>query len=158
MTTWTLDQINQAERLRARLVLDDGMVQRDAEVQEYAADEMAKQLIHMAHPFGIELHRDDFEVQWTRDDATPWQVMGKMRWRPATQTVELRGGHLDGQRWAVQKVGEPLLVPRPAVMPWLDESTETSATAVTKIADTYELAGWREDDRVWVYEANTRRA
>jgi hypothetical protein len=153
MTTWTREQIGQAERLTAKVALDDSLLTRHPEVAEYAADKMARQLTHMAHPFAIELHRDDFEVQWTRDDATPWQVMGEMRWRPTTNAVELRGGHLDGVRYAVQKVGEPLRIPRAATTPWWTENEESATAGVTGMADTYELVGWREEERVWVYEA-----
>lgn len=74
-----------------------------------------------------------------------------MRWSPQTHTVELRGGHLDGRRYVVQKVGEPLRVPRPAVSPWLDTEGSDEA-ALVEMVDTYRIAGWREDEGVWVYE------
>jgi hypothetical protein len=154
-TTWTLAQVAQAEGLRASVVVADEVIRRDPEhAQAFAEDEMAKRLTSMAHPFGIELHRDDFEVIWECDEATPWQVTGRMRWHPTTNAVELRGGHLDGQRWATQRVGDPFRVLRPATTPWWSDADETEATAaITEIVDTYELVGWREDERVWVYEA-----
>lgn len=157
MTTWTLEQIAQARRLRASLVIDAEILDRyGEEVCREAEGEMAKRLTHMAHPFGIELGtaRDDYEIVWERDDATPWHVTGRMRWNPSTSTAELRGGHLDGQRYALQRIGDPFRVPRPAVTPFFDEDATHASAAMTEMADTYELVGWREDEHVWVYAAS----
>lgn len=157
MTTWTMDQIAQVRRLRAELVLDAELVDRHGEdVLNEAAHEMAKCVADMAHPFGVDVdpgYRDDFEVVWERNDVTPWEAKGRLRWNPSTRAVELRGGRRDGQRYAVREVGEPFRVPRPAMTPWLDSSTEATGAALVEMADTYELVGWREDQHIWVYEA-----
>lgn len=157
MTTWTLDQIRQARGLRASLVVDVELVDRYGEtVCREAEGEMAKALAQLGHPFGIDLdttERDHYEVVWERSDATPWHVTGRMRWNPATNVAELRGGHLDGQRYAIQKIGDPLRVPRLVASPFYDESATHAAAAMVEMADTYELVGWREDEHVWVYEA-----
>lgn len=154
MTTWTMDQVRRAESLRASLVVDAELIARDPDfVRDAAVHEMAKYMAHLGHPYGLELHEGDFEAIWERSDSTPWQVTGRLRWHPRTNAVELRGGYFDGQRYAVRVVGEPLRVPRVATTPWLEADAGTAEAALTEMAETYELAGWREDERVWVYEA-----
>lgn len=153
MTTWTMTQVAQAKRLYAKVTLDGTLIPRpeDADaVTQGAEREMFKQLVNMAHPFAIELHPGDMETSWSRPADRPWHIDGEMRWRPSTNCVELRGGHLDGQRYAIQRIGDPLRVRRPALSPWLGSGTKTEAVLM-EIADTYELVGWREDERVWVY-------
>ena len=152
MSTWTLEQVAQVKRLRARLVVDDEVILRQPDAaQRFAEDELAKALTNMGHPLGVEIHRGDFAVEWHQSVEAPWQMVGVMRWRPTTHTAELRGGHLDGQRYAIRNVGEPLRIPRPAVTPWLDTDLTHATAAVTEMVDTYNLVGWREDERVWVY-------
>lgn len=147
-----MEQVYAAKRLRASLVVDKDHLARHEEAAASAASEaMAKRLVDMGHPLGIELHRDDFEVIWEDDQSTPWQATGRMRWNPTTNTAELRGGHLDGQRYAIQRIGDPLRIVRPVASPWLDISEDASQATLTELTDTYELVGWREDSRVWVY-------
>lgn len=155
MTTWTLPQVAQVERLRARLSLDMEIVEKGGPevAQRVAAEKMAAQLIHMAHPFAVEPHPDDFEVIWTRPGDRPWDVVGEMRWHPRTNAVELKGGHCDGQRIAVRKVGEPVRIPRSAATPFWGVGESTASAALVEMSDTYELVGWREAERVWLYEA-----
>lgn len=150
MTTWTLDQVRQAEGLRATLHLDAMLVERaNLDVKAAAAEKMARRLTDMAHPFGIELHPADFEVQWETPEDEPWHVVGRMRWHPDVCEVELRGGHLDGTRMAVQNVGQPLQFARPRRPV---EFFETAANEPIGLdVDIYTLGGWREDERVWVY-------
>jgi hypothetical protein len=153
MTTWTMTQVTQAKGLFAKVALGVAPLTRtknaDAVTQE-TGREMFKQLVNMAHPFAIELHPGDMEVRWSRPADRPWHIDGEMRWRPSTNCVELRGGHLDGQRYAVQRVGDPLKVMRPAPPVWQREDINPTDT-ITTMTDTYELVGWREDERVWVY-------
>ena len=154
MATWTMDQVRQASRLRAHLEVDDALIARDPEnVKSAAEDELAKKVTSMGHPFGLEINRADLEAAWTVDDSKPWVVTGTMRWKPPVATAELRGGHLDGQRWALRKVGEPLRVPIQTMTPWFDTDATEATAATVDMSVTYELVGWREDERVWVYEA-----
>ena len=147
MTTWTLEQVKQVRGLRAHMTVDAELVERHGdEARNEVATEMAKHLTHMAHTFAIELHWDDLEVQWSDVQDEPWHLAADMRWCPPTKTVELHGGHLDGQRYAIQHVGEPVRVPRP-----MYTQVDHPEDVITALADTYELVGWREDERVWVY-------
>lgn len=154
MTTWTMDQVRHASRLRAQLEVDAALIARDSDnVKGAAENEMAKKVIAMGHPFGIEINHADLEAVWTREDNKPWVVAGVMRWNPRVATAELRGGHLDGQRWALREVGEPLRVPIDTMTPWLDSAATETFAATVSMTLTYELVGWREDERVWVYQA-----
>lgn len=154
MTTWTMAQVHAASRLRASVVVDAELIARNPEpVQRKVAGKMGDRLIDMGHPLGIEIHPGDLEVVWETSDERPWEVTGRARWNPRTHEAELLGGHLDGQRYAIRNVGEPLRVPRPAVSPWFDHDAARSEATLAEIADTYELAGWREAERVWIYEA-----
>lgn len=155
MTTWTLEQIRQARTLRASMTVDDELLVKYGEdVRLEAEAEMAKALMQLAHSFGIELStaaRDNYEVVWERDEATPWRMIGRMRWNPSTNVAELRGGHLDGERLALREIGEPFRVPRPMPSPFYDESATHATAAMVEMADTYYLVGWRENEHVWVY-------
>jgi hypothetical protein len=155
MTTWTLEQIRQARTLRASMTVDDELLMKYGEDMDIRAKgEMAKALVRMGHPFGLDLSTSelaDYEVVWERNEATPWHVMGHMRWSPSTRTAELRGGHLDGQRYNLRNIGEPFRVPRPMPSPFYDESATHATAAMVEMADTYELVGWREFAHVWVY-------
>lgn len=160
MTTWTMEQVHQVERLYAEMVLDgkffhqDG-INRKVDIEEFSNKEMGKQLVEMGHPLGVEMNPQDFEVVWYRDEAKPWAVIGKMRWQPKTNIAELRGGHLDGTRYALRKIGDPFKAHRPEALPWKDKSEVATSSEFTVVTDIYELVGWREDERVWVYQATT---
>ena len=151
MTTWTLEQVKQVRGLRAHMTVDAELVERHGDAaRDAVATQMAKHLTRMAHTFAVELHWDDLEVQWSDVPKEPWHIAADMRWRPPTKTVELHGGHLDGQRYGLEHVGESIRVPKPAPFAWLPADLNPG-DLVPDLADTYELVGWREDERVWVY-------
>lgn len=148
MTTWTLEQIRQAEGLRFKVAIDTDHAHVD-EMKRAAASKMARGLVSEAHAFAIELHEADLSLQWTTDDDQPWREWGVMRWHPNVREVELCGGPEDGQRLEIQRVGEPLRV---AVMaPWNPYEVTSEPDVLLPSSITYKLTGWREDERVWVY-------
>jgi hypothetical protein len=150
-----MDQVHAVKRLWAELHVDVELVERHGEAALREAEgEMAKRLKDMAHPLGVELalERSHFVVTWERRDDPPWSAVGRMQWNPQTKEAELRGGHLDGRRYAIQRIGEPLRTPRLAGTPWISVDDQRDEAALVEIADTYEIAGWREDAGVWVYE------
>ncbi len=78
-------------------------------------------------------------------------------WCPNVQTIEMRGGRLDGERMELRDVGRPVVVPLAEASPsWLPGS-EAPSVAAPRTA-TYELAGWRPGERVWVYATKGRAA
>lgn len=150
MTTWTMDQVAQAEGLYMRIVVDTDRHPDDLEpMRQAAASRMAKGLIQAAHPFAIELHPADLVVKWEPNESMPWGEVGEMRWRPSTTEVEMRGGQADGQRLQIRRVGDPINVAVNTSAAWMRE--DATAPVLTKHL-TYELAGWNESERVWVYE------
>lgn len=152
---WTMEQVQQVRGLRAEVAVDVELVERYGErVLDEVAGQMAKRITDMAHPFGVEIdstRRDDFEVVWEKRDVAPWTATGRLRWNPSTHTAELRGGHLDGQRYELREIGEPFRVARPAITPWFDAEADDTSAALVEIADVYEVVGWHEQDHVWVY-------
>lgn len=151
-----MEQVRQVRGLRAEVAVDVEYVDRWGErVLEEVFEQMARRVADMARPFGVEVdasHRADFQVAWEKSPATPWQATGRLRWYPTTNTAELRGGHLDGQRFALREIGDPLRIPRPAMTPWSDSDTDATSAALVEIVDTYEMVGWHEQEHVWIYE------
>jgi hypothetical protein len=152
VTTWTLKQVRQVEGLRAVMHLDASLAARaNFGVKTAAAEKMARRLTDMAYPFAVELHPADFEVVWEDVEGEPWHIVGRMRWRPSVREVEFRGGRMDGMRLEVQQVGEPIEVARPMRPVGFFDTAADESIALER--NMYRLAGWREDERVWVYEA-----
>lgn len=152
MSTWTLRQIDQARGLRAEAQVDPVLIQRgrlDA-LRETRA-KLAQRLKEFAQPFVIEINEGDLQFSETPGEKEWEPVTVRCWWEPPTNEVELVGGQNDGMRLAVQRVGMPIEFARP-MRPV--EFFETAANEpVTLDRDTYVLSGWREDARIWVYEA-----
>lgn len=152
MTVWTMDQVRQVRGLGATVLLDAGMEsQSQGQASEVAADKMARKLIDMAHPFAVEIHRDDLSIERESPASTPWTVRLTCRWQPTTNAAILMGGPRDGEKWAIQKVGDPLRVEVLGSTGWLDNSATSAESALSIYAMTYELTGWHEAERCWVY-------
>lgn len=150
---WTLDQIEQVRGLYARAHLDSELEDRSGgAASRVARDKMTRKLIDMAHPFAVEPHPEDFAVIAERSDAHPRNVVLTCAWRPTTNAAILRGGPRDGERWAMQRVGDPFVVEWITGTPWLDADATHAEAAITTRTITYELAGWHETERCWVYE------
>lgn len=152
MTTWTMEQVYSVGQIRAKCHLDRELEDRTGgEASSVARDKMAKRIIAMGRPLGVEIHAGDLEFVAETSAEVPWSVTVAARWNPSTNGVELRGGPRDGERWAVQKVGDPFFVEAIQSTPWLgDEEASEVALGVRRF--TYELAGWNESERLWVYE------
>lgn len=153
MTAWTMNQVRQARGLRAVARVDAATLDRYGDdARESAVSKMARKLREDAHAFAIELDDRDFEVQWFKIEGQPWDMEVRVQWSPATTEVELQGGPVDGMRVTIPHVGDALRVPRfddPVAM--LDADAHCPTAVIPDLADTYELVGWREDERVWVY-------
>jgi hypothetical protein len=151
--TWTLDQIRQVRSLYANARVDIEALERDAEaVMNATRHKLAKMLQHEARPFAVELHAGDLEFDECREDSAPFTITIRSRWNPTTNEIVLSGGRNDGQAMAIQKVGDPIRIPvLNALDAFMSEDTHP-ATEISMNHDTYELAGWAEHDRRWVYE------
>lgn len=149
-----MEQVGQVRGLYARMHLDVELEERSGgKASRAARDEMTRKLIDMAHLFAVEPHPEDFAIVAERSDETPWTVALSCAWQPTTNAAILRGGPRDGERWAMQRVGDPFVVEWMTSTPWLDADDATHAeAAITTGRITYELAGWHETERVWIYE------
>ena len=150
---WAMEQVRQVQGLRARCLVDlQDNEQSQGVAAEVAGGKMVRKLIDMAHPFAVEPHPDDFDFLAERPVETPWALTLSCRWAPRTNAAVLLGGPRDGERWAMQRVGEPFRVEVLATTPWFDTDDTHAEAAVTSRTVTYELAGWHETERCWIYE------
>lgn len=150
---WTMEQVAQARSLRATMRVAAEVVDRPGS-EDLVRGEIAKRLVDMAHPLGLELDASDMELLRTDDHEAvvrnEIEVHG--RWNPSVTGAVLVGGPRDGERWALQRVGDPLRVEVLNQTPWRDES-ETAADAALSITYVeYVLTGWHEAERLWAYE------
>ena len=152
MSTWTLEQIAQARGLRAEAQVDPVVIERGrVDVLRETKAKLARRLREFAHPFVIEINEADLRFSETPGDEAWEPITIRCWWQPPTDEVELVGGQCDGMRLSVQRVGDPIEVARPLREV---EFFETAANEpITLDRDTYVLTGWREEERVWVYQA-----
>lgn len=152
MTTWTMEQVRQVKGLRAAVHLDLELVDRSGgQAPIHAADKMVRKLIDMAHPFAVEPHPEDFDFIVERPAETPWAAILRCHWAPRTNAAILQGGPRDGERWAMQRIGDPFTVEWLTETPWLDTDATHAEAAIIPGRITYELTGWHEGERAWVY-------
>lgn len=155
MSIWTMEQVRQVQRLRADAIIDDELVHRHGDAAlDTVRDKMVKTLVDMAHPFAVEPHHADFVLSRDELPDRPWQIRVRLQWAPTTNTVTLRGGARDGQRVTVRKVGDPLHVEILQETPWVNHDATHTEIAFDTNRVTYQLAGWHETERCWVYEVN----
>lgn len=102
----------------------------------------------MAHPFAVELHPADFQFN-EQEAEEPWRgVRIRAWWEPAVRTVEILGGHEDGTLFEVERAGDPIwpIWLAPLLPVRFEPDAETPAPIV------FEMTGWDETNRRWVYE------
>lgn len=151
MTIWTMEQVQQVRGLRIAMYVSDEALQRDhGDLVATARRQMARQLVAMARPFAVEVDPDDITLL---SETGRMDLRLSCRWEPSTNAAILVGGPRDGERWAIQKVGEPLVMESLQSLPWLDQNATDGESIVHVDRVRYELAGWHEVERCWVYQA-----
>jgi hypothetical protein len=147
VSIWTLDQVRQVQRLYVDLWVSDELVATSEHVLPTARKQAIRGLIHAAHPLAVEI--DPLDVAFTEEpDARRFAVRIRGYWQPSVRTVEMAGGASDGVLVDVQDVERPILVPVPTAHPLLDETFPSSPRLD---ALQYQLSGWSETDRVWIF-------
>ncbi|HUX69535.1 MAG TPA: hypothetical protein VMV41_03400 [Cellulomonadaceae bacterium] len=153
MTTWSLEQIRAVRSLRLRIAIVNDLL-RVARIEVLAAAQhrVAGQLADAAHSYAVELAPVD--VVLIEDSSVVEMDRFGIRhflgvWHPAVKEVELRGGEKDGQIFTVENVWEPFNVAR--IRPWSWAAEADAADTVTYERDVYRMAGWREQERRWVF-------
>jgi hypothetical protein len=120
-------------------------------VREAARYRLARAFIHEAHALGVDVDVDDVVYnEAPREMERGGEVTIRACWRPRTNEIEFVGGGVDGRIMAIRRPGEPYLVPR---RPSLGSFTDPAELVTpTLIVDRYELAGWHETERRWIYK------
>ncbi len=153
MTTWSLEQIRAVRSLRLRImIVDDLLRSARADILATAQARVTGELTDAARSYGVELAPPDVVLleRSSVDEIEHWGVRAFVGiWQPATKEVELRGGERDGQIYTVQNVWEPFRVPRTPPFLWSAEAQ--SGALLTDLADVYRVAGWREQERRWIF-------
>lgn len=157
MTTWTVEQIAQAERIYGKVFVDEAVIARAAmDVMTAVRNKMFREMSGVAHTFGLELHSGDLEFHErpaSVDEGEPrFTTRVEARWRPTTKEVELCGGPRDGEVMAFKYAGHPmsLIEVVAPVNPFAERDT-SPAPLVETHRISYLLTGWNEATRRWVY-------
>lgn len=98
--------------------------------------------------FEFEIRPEDCVIK-KEEDFTQQLVTVEVRWAPKTKTIELFGGHADGYRVEIPKVGMPYKI---AVRQSLNVSKEASSGDGPLFSRfTYEYSGWDSMNHNWTY-------
>jgi hypothetical protein len=152
MSVWSREQISQARGIRARARIDQTLaVRARLDVMSATRQKMFKNMADIGHSFAIELSPTDIQFREAEADGFTIEVVGW--WEPQVNEVEFRGGPHDGQRMAIEKPGQPVRLYLPPPMPALLNEGQSEPTSLTNDIATYDVTGWHEQERVWIYEA-----
>lgn len=148
--TWDLDTIGKVRCLYSEGWVDQFLAQRaQVDVVALTRETLADILVREAHALAVEIHPGDLEFRDAPSDSVPFTIHVQARWAPKTNEIELRGGHVDGTVMAWQWIGEPIRIPRPSSPIHMPADALYPATSVL----TFEMVGWSESSRRWVYAA-----
>lgn len=148
---WTRRQVEQVSALRAEaFVAAEVLARARLDVMHATRTRLARALVDAAHPFAVELHPDD--LQFSEEDTGDFRgVRVRAAWAPQTHTAEFVGGHFDGRILEIPEVGHPLVTAPPEEFGWSEPDEPVAATPRRVV---YDLAGWHETERRWIYEAD----
>lgn len=150
---WDLKTVRQVEHLYVEGLLDEHHLGSFAEFHEI----LATRLKHEAHALAVEVDVRDVQFRDTTEDDDRNKARRRARgaWSPLTREVEMRGGEQDGVVATWERLGEPLRFPKRQGVMFVPESEMFVMPPDRPFdVDTYELAGWSEADRHWVYDIN----
>ena len=146
--TWDMDTVGKVRNLMCDAAVSMEMPSGAHEAARLKAAEILKR---EAQTFAVDLCLGDvtFGITELPDFHA---VRYRARWRPATREVELVGGASDGRILQVERVGDSMrAIKPPPTLTWVCP-TDDALTTLEPNYETYELAGWREVERRWVYQ------
>ena len=151
---WTRAMLYNVERLGLSMSIDPlSMDLANVDVKEGVQQLMARRMVDSAHPLGVEIHPEDVRFREIEGD---FGTMLYARWAPSTTVVEFRGGHVDGQIMTVapQLLRGPIMIPRLAERVGFKREEDGSYLSTPVLLDhlQYDLAGWHETQRHWLYD------
>jgi hypothetical protein len=151
--TWTMDQVAQVRGLRVTGSLSREVIHTsEGQAVDVLGQMLAAKFVTMAHPFGVEVHPGDLVYVVSDDPAEFWTVRLKTQWNPSTHDAELRGGPQDGMVMVFQRIGPRMNFPVLDTAWSVDDAQSATATMTSRVVS-YDLTGWNESERRWVYEA-----
>lgn len=154
MATWTRRQIGQVSGLKTSAWLDEySIVSTGGNALEWTKNRLCRMFITEARTFAVEVHAADVQYRESQTDDEERQNIRRIDayWQPATHEIELRGGEKDGEILAVRDVWQPVVFAVSRPVEWFSESLAPSPTSPAFDRVTYEMQGWREDERRWVF-------
>jgi hypothetical protein len=152
---WSMEQVRQARGLHATLLVGLEVAEQPG-VEDVVRSKLAKRLADMGHPLGLEIDPRDVELSRRNDLPHLHEASILGRWNPSVTGAVLVGGPRDGERWALQRVGDPLRVAVLEQTPWLDTSDVSAESTVDIRTVEYGLIGWHEEERLWAYGVRGR--
>ena len=147
MTVWNNATVTELRRLYVTGAIDHEFVFTIPKAMDEFRLLLAERLVNEAHVLVIEAHVGD--VQFKDIEVERFATTVRAWWAPATHEVELRGGQEDGTCVMVEHLDRPVHVPlrcSPVFLP------EANPMVLTDHVITYQMAGWSETDRRWVYD------
>ena len=121
-------------------------INTEAMVEQILQD-LRRTLMEAAFTCAVELNPFDIVIDRFSDeilDATRFRC----RWRPSTKEIIMWGGPADGQMLTVENPYQIIRIP---VMPNISLAQMPATPEVLPEALNYEMAGWNEDKRHWVF-------
>ena len=151
-TVWNNATVAELRRLYVTGEIDHEVVFTTPEAMDEFRLLLAKRLVNEAHTLVIEAHVGD--VQFEDTEVEMFTTTVHAHWSPKTHEVEFRGGQEDGTCMMVKHLDCPLRVPIRNLPVYA--LTEANPMDLTDHILTYQMAGWSETDRRWVYDLDTR--
>ena len=151
MTVWNNATVAELRRLYVTGAIDHEFVFTTPKAMDKFRLLLAKRLVNEAHVLVIEANILD--VQFKDTEVEPFATTVHAYWSPATHEVEFRGGQEAGTCMMVKHLDRPLRIPlrrSPVFLP------EANPMVLTDHALTYQMAGWSETNRRWVYDLAAR--
>lgn len=159
MTTWSKETISKVSRLYSEMTVDNALYnvnqrgQRGVgDVETHVRERVAKEFVdRCAKECDATVHPDDLVFVSRKNEDHAWLTTVKVRWAPETKGIELRGAHRqDGLMLAYQHAPSS-----PLVMENVKLSKDDFAPVRTE--ELWEMSGWSEDRRHWVYSLTQSR-
>ena len=147
MTVWDNATVAELRRLYVTGAIDHEVVFTTPKSMDEFQLILAKRLVNEAHVLVIEA--DIHDVQFVDTEVGPFATTVLAHWAPKTHEVEFRGGQEDGIVMMVKDLDHPLRVSlrrSPVFLP------EANPMVLTDHAITYQMAGWSETNRRWVFD------
>lgn len=161
---WDRKTTQAIERMRAQYsVSTEALTAGGDEYVKSLAGKLCNEIQEMAYTYAAELAIEDFVFSWdvSAIPATSAKVhVLRARWEPATTTVLMVGGDLDGKEFTVERETLRKFPVRVARALDTDKLWGTSGPdPLPTAADpnsviSYEWSGWEDARRIWVYEVS----